>query len=46
MAVVNRKRLMNENIKDICVKCGEEKEICCTVDGEPWCEDCFGKALG
>jgi hypothetical protein len=28
-----------------CAKCGEVKEICCMIDGEPWCEDCFDKAL-
>ena len=29
-----------------CAKCGEIKEIICTVDGTPWCEDCFDKAMG
>lgn len=29
-----------------CAKCGEIKEIICTVDGKPWCEDCFDKAMG
>ena len=26
-------------------KCGQEKVIACTVDGEPWCEDCFDRAM-
>lgn len=30
----------------ICSQCGEEKEVCCLVDGEPWCEECFERALG
>ena len=21
-------------------------KVCCCVDGRPWCEDCFGRALG
>ena len=25
---------------------GEIKEIACTVDGKPWCEDCFDRAMG
>lgn len=29
-----------------CAKCGEIKEIICTVDGKPWCEDCFDRAMG
>lgn len=29
-----------------CAKCGEVKEIVCTVDGKLWCEDCFDKAMG
>lgn len=28
-----------------CAKCGEIKEIICTVDGKPWCEDCFDRAM-
>lgn len=28
-----------------CGKCGETKDIACFVDGLPWCEDCFDKAL-
>lgn len=28
-----------------CAKCGEVKEVCCLIEGEPWCEDCFDKAL-
>lgn len=32
-------------VKSTCAKCGEVKEICCSVDGQPWCEDCFEKAL-
>lgn len=28
-----------------CAKCGEVREICCIVDGEPWCEDCLDKAI-
>ena len=31
---------------DKCAKCGEEKEIVCTVDGKAWCEGCFDKAMG
>ena len=33
-------------ITEVCAKCGQEKEIACTVDGSPWCEDCFFAALG
>ncbi len=29
-----------------CAKCGKIKEMVCTVDGKPWCEDCFNKAMG
>ena len=29
-----------------CAKCGEIKETICTVDGKPWCENCFDKAMG
>lgn len=29
-----------------CEKCGKEVEIVCFVDDEPWCEECFVKALG
>ena len=29
-----------------CAKCGELKPIVCTVDGAPWCEVCFDKAIG
>lgn len=29
-----------------CAKCGEVREIACLVDGLPWCEGCFGEALG
>lgn len=29
-----------------CAKCGEESEIVCFVDDEPWCEGCLNKALG
>ena len=28
-----------------CAKCGEIKEIIFTVDGKPWCEDCFDRAM-
>ena len=28
-----------------CAKCGEIKEIICTVDGKPWCDDCFDRAM-
>ncbi len=28
-----------------CVKCGNVAEIVCLVDEEPWCEECFIKAL-
>ena len=33
-------------MKAKCSKCEEIKEIACTVDGKPWCEDCFDKAMG
>ena len=33
-------------MKSKCIKCGVIKEIVCTVDGNPWCEECFDKALG
>lgn len=29
-----------------CAKCGRPKPIVCTVDGAPWCEACFDRALG
>ena len=29
-----------------CAKCGGLKPIVCTVDGAPWCETCFDRALG
>lgn len=29
-----------------CAKCGKIKEIICTVDGKPWCEDCLDRAMG
>ena len=28
-----------------CAKCGRSKPIVCTVDGVPWCEACFDRAL-
>ena len=37
---------MDISIKRPCSQCGEEKEVCCLIDGKPWCEDCFIKALG
>ena len=37
---------MAEYIDRVCAKCGEVKEVCCLVDGRPWCPDCFEKALG
>lgn len=33
----------------LCGKCGQVKnieELVCMVDGEPWCEECFDKAMG
>ena len=41
---------MRQNDMDIsiirpCSKCGEAKEVCCLIDGKPWCGDCFDKAL-
>ena len=33
-------------MKSKCIKCGAIKEIACTVDGNPWCDECFDKALG
>lgn len=38
--------MMDTWIYRICSQCGEEKEVCCLVDGEPWCEECFERALG
>ena len=32
-------------MKSKCIKCGAIKEIACTVDGNPWCEECFDKAI-
>lgn len=32
-------------MKAKCAKCGQEKEIVCTVDGDPLCEECFDKAM-
>lgn len=29
-----------------CAKCGKDAEIVCFVDGKPWCDECFCKALG
>ena len=39
-------REMRTGIYRICSQCAELKNVCCFVDGEPWCEDCFEKALG
>ena len=40
-------RMGQENKHKVrCVKCRKIKEIVCTVDGKPWCEDCFNKAMG
>ena len=36
---------MDISIMRLCAKCGEIKEVCCLIDGKPWCEDCFDKAL-
>lgn len=36
---------MTEYIDCVCTQCGEVKEVCCFVDGEPWCEECFDKAM-
>ena len=41
-----RCHMMDTWIYRICSQCGEEKEVCCLVDGEPWCEECFERALG
>ena len=30
----------------ICSQCAELKKVCCFVDGMPWCEECFERALG
>lgn len=37
---------MDTWIYRICSQCGEEKEVCCLVDDEPWCAECFERALG
>ena len=44
---VNDMRLgdLDISIMRPCSKCGGVKEVCCLIDGEPWCEDCFDKAL-
>ena len=40
-------RMGQENKHKVrCAKCGKIKEMVCTVDGKPWCEDCFDKAMG
>jgi DNA replicative helicase MCM subunit Mcm2 (Cdc46/Mcm family) len=40
-------RMSQENKHKVrCAKCGKIKEMVCTVDGKPWCEDCFDKAMG
>ena len=28
-----------------CANCGQLKDILCTINGEPWCEDCFNNVL-
>lgn len=33
------------SIKRRCTKCGKMKEVCCHIDGKPWCVDCFLNAL-
>ena len=39
-------RMSQENKHKVrCAKCRKIKEIVCTVDGKPWCEDCFDKAM-
>lgn len=39
-------RMDKENKHKVrCAKCGKIKEMVCTVDGKPWCEDCFDKAM-
>lgn len=35
-----------DDLKCCCGKCGQKKENVCVVDGVPYCEDCFIKALG
>ena len=40
-------RMSQENKHKVrCEKCRKIKEIVCTVDGKPWCEDCFDKEMG
>ena len=40
-------RMSQENKHKVrCTKCRKIKEMVCTVDGKPWCEDCFDKAMG
>ena len=38
--------MMDTWIYRICSQCGEETKACCFVDGMPWCEECFERALG
>lgn len=47
MGLLMRGLLMSENpeIMRVCSRCGRAKEVCCLVDGEPWCEECFEKAM-
>ena len=47
MGLLMRGLLMSENpeIMRVCSRCGRVKEVCCLVDGEPWCEECFEKAM-
>lgn len=47
MGLLMRGLLMSENpeIMRVCSRCGRVKEVCCLVDGEPRCEECFEKAM-
>lgn len=41
---LTREKMMRLNLNR-CVKCSRSKPIVCTVDGAPWCEGCFDRAL-
>lgn len=34
-----------EDGERFCSRCGQKRPVACTVDGKPWCEDCFEDAL-
>ena len=42
---LTREKMMRLN-PHRCATCGKPKPIVCTVDGAPWCEACFDRALG